>query len=131
MIILSRTSVSGDYNPCDYALITITQESAREMLKRREALKHPTEPYKVVYWDCAAEAIDTEEQEVPEQWHEISAYEVLAEPVSETLKRCRTECGTVQITEEGVIWRAILKHADEYIDTEEIPWSVFEEVAGG
>lgn len=131
MIILSRTHVMGDYNPCDYSLITITQESAREMLSRRRALKHPTKPYKVVYWDRAAEAIDTKEQEVPEQWHEISEYEVLTEPVSETLKRCRTECNMAQLHERGVVWRAILKHTDEYVDTEEIPWSVFEEVAGG
>lgn len=131
MIVLSRTSVTGEYNPCDFALITITQESAREMLKRREALKHLTAPYKVVYWDSAAEAIDTDEQEAPEQWHEIDTYKVLPEPASETLNRCRTECCTAQVTEEGVFWRAILKHADVYVDTEEIPWSVFEEVADG
>jgi len=49
-------------------------------------------------------------------------------PVNEDDPGNRTECGTRLVTVDGVKWRAVVKHTDDYVDTATMDLKTWEEV---
>lgn len=134
MKILFKTSSSDpDYDAnISSAFVNITKELAQTILKRKKSFDLAkgdddklTEMY---FWDGSVHWIDAE---IADEDEEISLDDysdyVVTEVEHNEEHEARTECDQMVISDRGVAWLCMPKHANIYISTPNVPFSEVEE----
>ena len=150
-VILRVWSSNPDYSTgCDYAAVEISQELAKLMLRRINALSEQKalDPalYETYYWDSSAEyfspwavppaepgEIDAPTAALEEILNslEVDTEEAVIAPrdfrVSES-HIAAVECSQMVVRDGGIAFTALLRHTDIYLTTAEVSREVLESV---
>lgn len=146
-IILECSSSDENYNGgCDYALVDLTPELARNLLSKHHAfmrLHKQTKAYEAYWWDCSATFFSPypmfEEEPKPE---ETARVELELQPMQDGYlevpddfrlgenMEARTDCDQMCVREDGVWWFCHPKNDGAHITTPTVPKRILERAAG-
>jgi hypothetical protein len=141
-LVLGTVSSNSDFNGgCDFAVVTISPQYARQILCRMKALMGLAQSddslHEAHYWDFAAQYFefpaDEDLQEKLEAAHDTHVELDEACELPEDLFQ-RTEYAHMVVEVMGdqadVSWRASPKNASVYVETNPVAQSLIEKVAG-
>ena len=148
-VLLKVWSSNPDYNDgCDYAAVEISEEIAKLMLRRINVLSEQKvvdcSLYETCYWDSSPEyfspwAVHPTEpgeigapaaalEEILNSLEVDTEETVIAPPdfrVSES-HIAAVECSQMVVRDDGIAFTALVRHADIYLTTAEIPREIIE-----
>jgi hypothetical protein len=150
-VVLKVWSTNPDYSAgCDYAVVEISGEFAKIMLRRINVLREQKalDPsiYETYYWDSSAQYFSpwvnraSQPHEVQAAYFEleetleelqVDTYEAVTAPGDFHVldsQIATVECAQMIVREEGVAFTAIPKHTDIFLTTAEISKQVLESV---
>lgn len=124
---------------CENAVVPLTKELAQSVLSRRKVLTElrasDAELFEGTYWsrDCQFFTLETIETEINLTEEEQDDYDsddwviVEREKMIDPEKALRMEMIMMRLYRDSVLWRAMPKHEDIYVETSTINYEHFEE----
>ena len=141
-LVLGTYSTNSDFNGgCDFALIDLTPDYARQILSRMQAVKKLSQSdsslHEAYFWDFHAQYFETPLDEdfdakldgAFDRHVELDAQTMLPEELFKCVEYTHLII-SVMGDEAEASWRASPKNAPEYVETNSIPQSLVAEVAG-
>lgn len=135
MKILVKTTCSSDLSWCQYLLVTLTSETVKEILERRELFQMVNSKsdglWSLSFWGVPGDFyddLDFERLLNEKQCADFEDEDFMVLPddfeIPDDIEPARTECDRLVITQDDFYWKAMPKHTDVYVETFNIPYNV-------
>jgi len=136
-LLLATHSSNSEYNAeCDYAILDLTKELARAILKRivlvSKLKKDDPDLCRMSFWDYSARFIacgTIEDEDFMEGFDDRVELPEGFDTNTSWFKQQRTDMDRMFVDEDSVYWESIPKHTDIYVETRALPVDLIRQVA--